>query len=76
MKVVFSCLVINKGFQKIRGFPCGSAGKKSTCNAGDLGSIRWLERSPGDEKGYPLHYSALENSMDYKVHGVTKSWTH
>ena len=55
------------------GFPCGSAGKESTCNEGDLGSISELERSPGEEKGYPLQYSDLENSMDYTVHGVTKS---
>ena len=34
-----------------------------------------LERSPGEGKGYPLQYSGLENSMDYVVHGVTKSWT-
>ena len=54
---------------------CGSAGKESTCNAGDLGSIHGLERSPGEGKGYPLQYSCLETSMDYTVHGVTKSWT-
>ena len=56
-------------------FPCGSAGKKSTCNVGDLGSIPGLGRSPGEGKGYPLQYSGLENSMDCIVHGVTKSWT-
>jgi len=39
------------------GFPCGSAGKESTCNAEDLGSILGLGRSPGEEKGYPLQYS-------------------
>ena len=47
------------------GFPCGSAGKESTCNVGDLGSIPGLERSPREGKGYPLQYSGLENSMDY-----------
>ena len=46
------------------GFPCGSADKESTCNAGDLGSIPGLGRSPGKWKGYPLQYSGLENSMD------------
>ena len=46
------------------GFPCGSAGKESTCNAGDLGSITGLGRSPGEGKGYPLQCSGLENSMD------------
>ena len=57
------------------GFPCGSAGKESACNAGDLGSITGLGRYPGEGKGYPLQYSGLENSMNYIVHGVTKSWT-
>ena len=57
------------------GFPCGSAGKESTCNAGDLGLIPGLGRSPGERKGYPLQYSGLKNSMDCIVHGVTKSWT-
>ena len=56
-------------------FPCGSAGKESACNAGDLGSIPGLGRSPGEGKGYPLKYSGLENSMDCIVHGVTKSGT-
>ena len=53
------------------GFPCGSTGKESTHNARDLGLIPGLGRCPGEEKGYPLQYSGLENS----VHGVTKSWT-
>ena len=57
------------------GFPCGSAGKESACNAGDLGSIPGLGRSPGEGKGYPLQYSGLENSTDCKVHGVAKSQT-
>ena len=57
------------------GLPCGSANKESTCNAGDLGSIPGLERSPGEGKGCPLQYSDLENSMDCIVHGVAKSWT-
>ena len=48
----------------ILGFPCDSAGKDSTCNAGDLGSIPGLGRSPGEGKGYSLQYSGLENSMD------------
>ena len=54
------------------GFPCGSAGKESACNVGDLGSIPGLGRSPGEGKGYPLQYSGQANSMDY---GVSKSWT-
>ena len=56
-------------------FLCGSAGKESTSNVGDLGSVRELGRFPGEGKGYPLQYSGLENSMDCIVHGVTKSQT-
>ena len=56
------------------GFPCGLAGKESTCNVGDLGSIPGLGRSPGEGKCYPLQYSGLENSMDCIVHGVAMSW--
>ena len=59
----------------IEGFPDSSVGKESTCNAGDLGLIPRLGRSPGERKGYPLQYSGLENSMDCMVHGVTKSRT-
>ena len=57
------------------GFSCGLAGKESACNAGDLGSIPALGRSPGEGKHYPLRYSGLENSMDCIVHGVKKSQT-
>ena len=57
------------------GFPDSSVGKESTVNAGDPGSIPGMGRSPGEGKGYPLQYSGLENSMDYKVNGVTKSQT-
>ena len=57
------------------GFPCGSAGKESACNAGDLGSIPGLGRSPGEGNGYPFQYSGLENSRDCIVHGVAKSHT-
>ena len=57
------------------GFPHGSAGKESSCNVGDLGSIPGLGRSCGQGKGYPLQYSGLENSMDCIVHGVAKSQT-
>ena len=51
------------------GFPCGSAGKESACNAGGLGWIPGLERSPEEGKGYPLQYSGLENSKG------SQSWT-
>ena len=62
------------------GFPGGSDGKESACNAGDLGSVPQFGRSPGEGNGYPLQYSGLENSM-YRgawkaiVPGVAKSWT-
>ena len=57
------------------GLPHSSVGKESSCNAGDLGLIPGLGRSPEEEKGYPLQYSDLENSMDCIVHGVAKSQT-
>ena len=52
-----------------------SAGKESTCNARDLGSIPGLGRSPEEGKGYSFQYSCLENSMDCIGHGVAKSRT-
>ena len=57
------------------GFPCGSAGKESACNVGDLGSILGLGRSPAEGKGYPLQYPGLKNSTDCVVHGMAKSQT-
>ena len=54
------------------GFHRGSAGKESGGNAGDLGSIPGLGRSPREEIGYPRQYSGLEDSMDCIVHGVCK----
>ena len=58
-----------------RGFPGGSVGKESTRNAGHLGSIPELRRSPGEGNGYPLQYSGLENSTNSIVHGLTKNQT-
>ena len=52
------------------GFPCGSAGKESACNAENPGLIAGSGRSPGEAKGCPLQYSGLENSTDYIVHGL------
>ena len=45
-------------------FHGGSDGKEYACNAGDLGLILGLERSPGEGNGCPLQYSGLENSVD------------
>ena len=57
------------------GFSGSSAGKESTCNAGDLDLIPGLGRSPGEGNGYPLQYSGLKISMDCLVHGVSKGQT-
>ena len=56
-------------------FPSGSAGKESPCNAGDLGSIPGLGRSPGERSSYSLQCPGLENSMDCIVHGGAESQT-
>ena len=57
------------------GSPCASAGKESTCNVGDLGSIPGLGRSPRGGKGNPLQYSGLENPVDFhtQVYIITMS---
>ena len=56
--------MIRSGLGSVLGFPCGSDGKESACNAGDLGSISGSGRSPGERSGNPLQYSCLENPMD------------
>ena len=56
--------------------PGGTSGKGPPAHAGDIrdaGSIPGSGRSPGEGKGYPLQYSGLENSMNYRVHGVAKN---
>ena len=62
------------------GFPGGSVVKNLPANAGDVGSIPGLGRSPGEENSNPLQYSCLEIPMDRgvwqaTVHGFTKSQT-
>ena len=59
------------------GFPDGSESEESLYNAGDLGSIPGLGRSPGERKGYLFLSSCPENSMDRGawqavVYGVSK----
>ena len=59
------------------GFSHSSVHKSSACNAGDLGSVPELGRSPGEVNGNPLQYSCLENPMDRgawraTVHGITR----
>ena len=56
------------------GFPCGSGGKEAACNEGHLGSTPGLGRSPGEEEGYTLQYSAWRIPWTV-VHGVAKSQT-
>ena len=62
------------------GFPGGSDGKESACNAGDLGLIPDLGRSPGEGNSYPLQFSGLKNSTDREAwqatfYGFAKSQT-
>ena len=71
----WTCLISNHD-----GFPGGSDGKESSCNAGNLESILKSKRSPGEGNGNPLQYSCLGNPMDRgalwaTVHGVTKNRT-
>ena len=67
---IFANHTTDKGlvFGIYKGFPGSLAGKESTCNVGDPGSIPGLGRSLGEGKGYPLQYSGLENSMNCIVH--------
>ena len=55
-----------------KGFPGGSVSKESACNAGDLGLIPVLGRSPGDGKGYPLQFSSLEDPSSLKGSDTTE----
>ena len=70
VKVAKSCPALCDPMDYTEGFPCGSAGKESACNVGDLGSIPGLGRSSREGNGYPLQYSGLENFMDCIAHGV------
>ena len=74
-KIIFLLWYIRPRICPVMGFPCGSAGKESSCNAEDLALIPELGRSPGEGKGYPLQYSGLENSGDCIIHRVAKSRT-
>ena len=68
-------IYMNKSMSLL-GFPDSSVAKnKSTCSAGDPGSIPRLGRFPRERKGYPPQYSGLENSMDCISHGVAKNQT-
>ena len=58
------------------GFPDGSLGKESACNAGDLGLIPGLGRSPGEGYGNPLQYSCLENPCGQRSLAGYCPWGH
>ena len=71
------CYLVTSHYLSILGFPHSSVGKESSCNAGDLGSIPGLGRSPGEGNGNPLQYFCLENPMDRgtwwsTLHGATR----
>ena len=58
------------------GFPGGSDGKESSCNAGDLASIPGLQSSPGEGNDSPLQFSCLDRgACQATVHGVAESLT-
>ena len=59
----------------MEGFPGGSAAKKLTANARDVGSTPGLGRSPGEENGSPLQYSCLGNPMARSLAGYSP-WSH
>ena len=69
-----------KLYKKKKGFPGSSDSKESVRDAGNVGSIPELGRSPGEGNGNQLQYSCLENSMDRGawqaiVHGLARSRT-
>ena len=59
----------------ILGLPCGSTGKESAHNAGDVGLDPRVGKITWRRERLPTTFSGLENSMNYLVHGVTKSCT-
>ena len=64
MREFIRMLPLSTGHELSVGFPGGSDGKESACNAGDPGSIPESGRLPGEGNGNPLQYSCLKNSMD------------
>ena len=70
-------LIFSWGYPGSSGFPCSSVGKESAYHTGDLSSVLWSGRSPGEGNSNPVQYSCLENPMDRGawqaiVHGVTR----
>ena len=60
----------------LEGFPGGSDSKESACNAGDLGSVPGLGRSPGGRYGNPLQYSCLESPPGQRSLVGYSPWGH
>ena len=74
-EIMLLALELQREGENLNSVPGFSASKESTCNAGDLGLVPGLGRSPGEGKGYTLQYFGLENSMDciYIILGFGKS---
>ena len=75
--LIASSVLVNQQHKLNMGFPGGSVGKESACNAPDPSSIPGLGRSPEEGNGNPLQYSCLGNPMDRGaswaiVHGVAQ----
>ena len=75
--ITYDCNLIVFWHATFSDFPHSLVGKESACNAGDLGSIPGLGRSPAEGNGNLLQYSCLENPMDKgawwaTVHGVAR----
>ena len=62
---------VGHSLRTIWGFPRGSDGKESVCDAEDLGSIPGSGRSPGEGNGNPLQYSCLENFLERSLVGYS-----
>ena len=74
------CACMHTSICVMERLPWWLSGKESACNAGDVGLILGLGRSPEEGNGKPLQYSCLENPMDrgawrVTVHGIAKNWT-
>ena len=75
---MFQKLFIFMTLKFFLGFLCGSAGKESACNDGDLGSIPGLGRSPGEGKGLstpvflPGEFHGLYSPWGHKESGTTE----
>ena len=74
--VPLACLKIIRTNRKVRGFPYGSVGKESACNAGDPVSIPGSARFPGEGHGNPFQYSSLENSEYRETWVGPNPWGH